>query len=51
MAGGVRIAAFHPRVTFTHAHGREPDWRNLMVQYAAETHLASGEAVLSWLTV
>ncbi|PCG88024.1 hypothetical protein CIB93_00975 [Streptomyces sp. WZ.A104] len=51
LASGVRIAAFQPRVTFTHAHGREPNWRNLMVQYAADAHLDSGEAVLSWLTV
>ncbi|QMU67265.1 nucleoside 2-deoxyribosyltransferase [Streptacidiphilus sp. P02-A3a] len=49
VASGVRIAAFQPRPTFTHAHGREPNWRNLMIQYAAETHLDNGEAVLSWL--
>lgn len=51
LASGVRIAAFQPRVTFTHAHGREPNWRNLMVQYATDAHLDSGEAVLPWLTV
>jgi hypothetical protein len=49
VASGVRIAAFQPRPTFTHAHGREPNWRNLMIQYAAETHLGNGEAALSWL--
>ncbi|MFI1013826.1 nucleoside 2-deoxyribosyltransferase [Streptomyces sp. NPDC020965] len=49
MASDVRIAAFQPRTTFTHAHGREPNWRNLMIQYAAEAHLDNGDAVLSWL--
>ncbi|MFJ9034650.1 hypothetical protein ACIRQP_40660 [Streptomyces sp. NPDC102274] len=48
-ARGVRIAAFQPRPSFTHAHGREPNWRNLMIQYAAEAHLDHGEAVSSWL--
>ncbi|MFJ2130417.1 nucleoside 2-deoxyribosyltransferase [Streptomyces sp. NPDC087845] len=48
-ASGVRIAAFQPRPTFTHAHGREPNWRNLMIQYAADAHLDNGDAVLSWL--
>ncbi len=48
-ASGVRIAAFQPRPTFTHAHGREPNWRNLMVQYATDAHLDNGDAVLSWL--
>ncbi|MEV0928786.1 nucleoside 2-deoxyribosyltransferase [Streptomyces spongiicola] len=50
LASGVRIAAYQPRPTYTHAHGREPNWRNLMIQYASEAHLESGEAVLSWLT-
>lgn len=49
VASGVRIAAYQPRPTFTHAHGREPNWRNLMIQYAAETHLDNDDAVLSWL--
>ncbi len=49
LAAGVRIAAFQPRPTFTHAHGREPNWRNLMIQYASEAHLEDDEAVLSWL--
>ncbi|MFF7415052.1 nucleoside 2-deoxyribosyltransferase [Streptomyces lydicus] len=48
-ASGVRIAAFQPRPTFTHADGREPNWRNLMIQYAADAHLDSGDAILSWL--
>ncbi|MEU3218775.1 nucleoside 2-deoxyribosyltransferase [Streptomyces sp. NPDC006971] len=49
LARGVRIAAFQPRPTLTHAHGREPNWRNLMIQYAVDTHLDNDEAVLSWL--
>ncbi|MFJ9795453.1 nucleoside 2-deoxyribosyltransferase [Streptomyces sp. NPDC101145] len=49
LASGVRIAAYQPRPTYTHAHGREPNWRNLMIQYASEAHLANDEAVLSWL--
>ncbi|MEV6398498.1 nucleoside 2-deoxyribosyltransferase [Streptomyces sp. NPDC051907] len=49
LASGVRIAAFQSRPTFTHAHGREPNWRNLMIQYAADAHLDSDDAVLSWL--
>ncbi|MGQ4487594.1 nucleoside 2-deoxyribosyltransferase [Streptomyces sp. SAS_281] len=49
-ASGVRIAAFQMRPTFTHAHGREPNWRNLMIQYAVDAHLDNGDAVLSWLT-
>ncbi|QKW53556.1 nucleoside 2-deoxyribosyltransferase [Streptomyces buecherae] len=48
-AGGARIAAYQPRPTFTHAHGREPNWRNLMIQYAAEAHLDTDDALRSWL--
>ncbi|KND38267.1 nucleoside 2-deoxyribosyltransferase [Streptomyces acidiscabies] len=48
-ASGVPVAAFQSRPTFTHAHGREPNWRNLMIQYAADAHLDNGGAVLSWL--
>ncbi|MEU7022777.1 nucleoside 2-deoxyribosyltransferase [Streptomyces sp. NPDC046203] len=50
LASGVRIAAFHPRPTYTHAPGREPNRRNLMIQYAAHAHLADTEAVQSWMT-
>ncbi|MFJ6574182.1 nucleoside 2-deoxyribosyltransferase [Streptomyces sp. NPDC091292] len=49
VASGVPVAAFQPRPTFTHAHGREPNWRNLMVQYAADAHLDNRDAVMSWL--
>ncbi|MFD7896954.1 nucleoside 2-deoxyribosyltransferase [Streptomyces sp. NPDC059743] len=48
-ARSIRTAAVHPRSSFTHAHGREPNWRNLMIQYAAETRLDNREDVLSWL--
>ncbi|MGW3952896.1 nucleoside 2-deoxyribosyltransferase [Streptomyces sp. NPDC004752] len=51
LASGVRIAAFHPRTTYTHASGREPNWRNLMIQYAAQTHLDNLKAVQAWLAV
>ncbi|MEO3810760.1 nucleoside 2-deoxyribosyltransferase [Sphaerisporangium sp. B11E5] len=49
-ARGVRTAAVHPRPTYTHAHGREPNWRNLMIQYATEAHLNTPEAVQAWLS-
>lgn len=49
LASGVPVAAFQPYPMFTHAHGREPNWRNLMIQYAVDAHLSSEEAVLSWL--
>ncbi|MEV6981741.1 nucleoside 2-deoxyribosyltransferase [Sphaerisporangium sp. NPDC051017] len=51
LASGVRIAAFHPRPTYTHASGREPNWRNLMIQYAADALLTDTKAVQTWLTV
>ncbi|AEW95195.1 MULTISPECIES: nucleoside 2-deoxyribosyltransferase [Streptomycetaceae] len=49
LASGVRIGAFHPRPTYTHASGREPNWRNLMIQYAVHAHLDGMEAVQAWL--
>ncbi|MEV7087979.1 nucleoside 2-deoxyribosyltransferase [Streptomyces sp. NPDC093085] len=49
LATGVRIGAFHPRPTYTHAPGREPNWRNLMIQYAAHAHLDTPGAVRAWL--
>lgn len=49
LASGVRIAAFQPRPTYTHAAGREPNWRNLMIQYAADAHLDDTKAVRAWL--
>jgi hypothetical protein len=50
LASGVRIAAHRPRPTYTHAAGREPNWRNLMIQYAADAHLDDEKAVRAWLT-
>lgn len=49
LASGVRVAALQAHPTFTHAHGREPNWRNLMIQYAVDAHFSSDEAALSWL--
>ncbi|MFF2331434.1 MULTISPECIES: nucleoside 2-deoxyribosyltransferase [unclassified Streptomyces] len=49
LASGVRVAAFQSYPTFTHAHGREPNWRNLMIQYAVDARFSSDEAALSWL--
>ncbi|MGA5703931.1 nucleoside 2-deoxyribosyltransferase [Peterkaempfera bronchialis] len=49
LASGVRIAAYQPRPTYTHAAGREPNWRNLMIQYAADAHLDEPKAVRAWL--
>ncbi|MEU2133603.1 nucleoside 2-deoxyribosyltransferase [Streptomyces sp. NPDC018352] len=49
LASGVQIAAFHPRPTYTHASGREPNWRNLMIQYAVQAHLNDMKAVQAWL--
>ncbi|MGW9170921.1 nucleoside 2-deoxyribosyltransferase [Streptomyces decoyicus] len=51
LASGVRIAAFHPKPTYTHASGREPNWRNLMIQYAVHAHLKDREAVQAWLAM
>ncbi|MFH9071333.1 nucleoside 2-deoxyribosyltransferase [Streptomyces alboflavus] len=48
-ACGTRIAAYQPRLTFTHAHGREPNWRNLMIQYASSAHLSDPAALDEWL--
>jgi hypothetical protein len=51
LAAGVRIGAFHPCPTYTHAAGREPNWRNLMIQYAVHAHLDGMEAVRAWLAM
>ncbi|MGW2413122.1 hypothetical protein ACWCV5_13255 [Streptomyces tubercidicus] len=51
LASGVRIAAFHPKPTYTHASGREPNWRSLMIQYAVHAHLKNREAVQAWLAM
>ncbi|GAA2591843.1 hypothetical protein Stube_67220 [Streptomyces tubercidicus] len=51
LASGVRIAAFHPHLTYTHASGREPNWRSLMIRYAVHAHLKDREAVQAWLAM
>lgn len=51
LATGVRIAAVHLRPSYTHASGREPNWRNLMIQYAVHAHLDDTEAVQAWLAM
>ncbi|MFF5475538.1 nucleoside 2-deoxyribosyltransferase [Streptomyces achromogenes] len=33
-----RVIAYQPRPAYTHAPGREPNWRNLMIQYASDLH-------------
>jgi hypothetical protein len=33
-AAGRTALAFQPVPAWTFAHGREPNWRNLMIQYA-----------------
>ncbi|MFD8148293.1 nucleoside 2-deoxyribosyltransferase [Streptomyces sp. NPDC059708] len=32
------VIAYQPQPVYTHAHGREPNWRNLMIQYASARH-------------
>ncbi|MFF8290019.1 hypothetical protein ACF068_12420 [Streptomyces sp. NPDC016309] len=51
LASGVGIAAVHFRPTYTHASGREPNWRNLMIQCAVHAHLDDMEAVQAWLAM
>jgi hypothetical protein len=50
VAASRRILAYQPAVSWTFAHGREPNWRNLMIQYAAGSRF-SEPADLAWLTV
>ncbi|MGW8375425.1 nucleoside 2-deoxyribosyltransferase [Streptomyces sp. ODS28] len=48
-ATGRPVAAYLPRATYTHAAGREPNHRNLMVQYGlTATFTCTGEAA-AWL--
>ncbi|MEU9126146.1 nucleoside 2-deoxyribosyltransferase [Streptomyces sp. NPDC048506] len=49
VARRTRIAAYQPRPGFTHADGREPNWRNLMIQYAVSAHLTDSAALDDWL--
>lgn len=49
-AAGTPVAAYAPRTGFTHAAGREPNWRNLMIQYAVQARLDTAESVSAWLS-
>ncbi|MGH3912053.1 MAG: nucleoside 2-deoxyribosyltransferase [Pseudonocardiaceae bacterium] len=35
-----RIIAWHPTASWTFARGREPNWRNLMIQYSTHARIA-----------
>ncbi|MGH3856445.1 MAG: nucleoside 2-deoxyribosyltransferase [Pseudonocardiaceae bacterium] len=37
---GRRIIAWHPRPSWTFAPGREPNWRNLMIQYSIHARVS-----------
>jgi hypothetical protein len=39
LAAGGRVLAYCPNTVWTFAHGREPNWRNLMIQYAVDERL------------
>ena len=39
-AVGRRVLAYQPIRSWTFAHGREPSWRNLMIQYAVHGRFA-----------
>ncbi|GAA5707332.1 hypothetical protein AQJ43_29465 [Streptomyces avermitilis] len=43
------VAAYLPRSTYTHASGREPNHRNLMIQYGVGHTLRSAEEVTAWI--
>ncbi len=49
-AVGTPTAVYAPRTGFTHAAGREPNWRNLMIQYAVPTRFDTPETVDTWLS-
>ena len=49
-ASGTPTAAYAYRAGFTHAVGREPNWRNLMIQYTMQARLDTPEAVTAWLS-
>ncbi|MDN3264055.1 nucleoside 2-deoxyribosyltransferase [Streptomyces sp. CSDS2] len=48
-ATGLPAAAYLPRSTYTHAAGREPNRRNLMIQYSVDALLNSEEEVTAWI--
>lgn len=43
VATGRRVIAYTPRRSWTFAHGREPNWRNLMIQYAVGPPFTDGD--------
>ncbi|MGJ5894309.1 hypothetical protein DF268_24100 [Streptomyces sp. V2] len=48
-ATGRPAAAYLPHSTYTHAAGREPNHRNLMIQYGVDATLRTPEEVTAWL--
>jgi len=46
---GRQVVAYQQWPVFTHAHGREPNWRNLMIQYASGTHITSAKDLATWI--
>ncbi|MEU2772469.1 nucleoside 2-deoxyribosyltransferase [Streptomyces sp. NPDC007162] len=48
-ATGTPVAAYLPHSTYTHAAGREPNCRNLMIQYGVDAILRSPEEVTAWI--
>jgi nucleoside 2-deoxyribosyltransferase len=41
VATGKRVLAYSPHSLWTYAHGREPNWRNLMIQYSITRQLVT----------
>jgi hypothetical protein len=48
-ATGLPVAAYLPRSNYTHAQEREPNHRNLMVQYRVDTTLRTPSGVTTWI--
>ncbi|MCX4595697.1 nucleoside 2-deoxyribosyltransferase [Streptomyces sp. NBC_01549] len=48
-ATGQPVAAYLPHSTYTHAAGREPNFRNLMIQYGVDAVLRTPDEVTAWL--
>ncbi|MFI7351898.1 nucleoside 2-deoxyribosyltransferase [Streptomyces sp. NPDC049936] len=43
------VAAYLPHSTYTHAAGREPNFRNLMIQYGIDALLRTPDEVTAWI--
>ena len=43
VAAGGHVLAYCPNTVWTFAHGREPNWRNLMIQYSVTQHLTAAD--------